>query len=116
MIYQTFKQDAGRPKIRIFEDDTVTLRATLQDQYGEDIDLTGLTVNLYAKRDIAGSTVDITVAGTLIDADEGLVDFDFTSTETDTVGTYTAEIEINSATGEDETVCLFDMEIVRGIS
>jgi hypothetical protein len=116
MIEQTFKRGASRATVQIFSGDTVTLRAYLEDADGEELVLTTETPYLYAKRDIASATPDITVTGSVVGTNSNIVDFALTSTHTATPASYLAEIELNSGTGLDETLCVFNLNITRGIN
>ena len=74
-------------------DTAPSIRATLKDGSGSVIDLTGASVRFHMK-DLSG-TVKIDTAATIISpATSGIVQYNWTGSDTDTAGTYYAEFEV----------------------
>jgi len=116
MKEETFRQGGARVEVRLYHGDTVTLRATLQDDNGDAIDLTTYTAYLHMKKDLMASTADFTITGSTVGAAaNGIVDFAFTTTQTADVEDYTAEIELETATNVGETIAVFDIHVLRDV-
>lgn len=81
-------------------DTAPSIRATLKDGSGSAIDLTGASVRFHMK-DLAGTVKIDTDATVISPATSGIVQYNWTGSDTDTAGTYYAEFEV---TYSDSTV------------
>lgn len=106
-----------RYDLRITQNDAVKLRATLQDDGGDAIDLTNGTVKLYAKIHPSDSSALIDITGSVVSAALGIVDFSFTTTHTANVRKLFAEVELQDveATGINETLVKFDLAVTQDV-
>jgi len=83
-------------------DTAPSIRATLKDGSGNVIDLTGASVNFHMK-DLNG-TIKIDASAVVIDpATSGIVQYNWTSSNTDTAGPYSAEFEVTYSDGSVES-------------
>jgi hypothetical protein len=82
-------------------DTSPSLQATLKDASLNPIDLTGATVMFHMKS--VGGTVKVDQQMTITDATGGVVQYDWQSGDTDTVGTYYVEFEVTYADSSVET-------------
>jgi hypothetical protein len=71
------------------------LRATLQDSAGDPVDLSSFTSFAWFYQDEDQEAAALTGAGSfsVIDATNGIVEYSWDATDTDTVGRYVGEIE-----------------------
>lgn len=82
----------------IGEDDILpAIAATLKDELGVAVNLTGATVKFHMG--IAGQAPKINAAATVDNAASGTVHYDWVSGDTDTPGTYEAEWEVTYTVG-----------------
>ena len=77
-------------------DTAPSIRATLKDGSGSVIDLTGASVRFHMK-DLAGTVKIDTDATVISPATSGIVQYNWTTSDTDTAGTYYAEFEVTYA-------------------
>jgi len=83
-------------------DTSPALQVTLQDASGTAVDLTGTTVRFHMRK-IGDTSTKVDDAATLSDADNGIVYYQWSATDTDTVGSFEAEFEVTYSGGEIET-------------
>jgi len=87
----------------IKQNDTApSLRATLRDGSGTVIDLTDATVRFHMKA-VGGTAVKVDALSNIIDAEGGIVQYNWASNDTDTAGSYYAEFEVTYSDGTIET-------------
>lgn len=84
-------------------DTSPAIQATLKDVDGNVVDLSGATVRFHMRKQ-GSTTAKVDAAATIVDDVGGVVRYNWTSANTDTVGTYQAEFEV---TYTDETVETF---------
>ena len=82
-------------------DTTPILQATLKDADGNAVDLTGATVRFHMADAAFNSKVD--AAGTVHDAPNGVVRYEWQADDTDTAGEFIAEWEVTYADNEVES-------------
>jgi len=82
-------------------DTSPSLQATLKDAALDPIDLTSATVRLHMKS--VDGTLKIDEVMTIVDDSGGVVQYDWQSGDTDTVGTYYVEFEVTYADASVET-------------
>lgn len=83
-------------------DTSPKLAMALTDANGNTIDLTGCTVNFYM-RAYGASSLKVTSPATITDAVNGAVEYAWDAADTDTAGTYYAEVEVTYGDGRIET-------------
>jgi len=84
-------------------DTSPSIRATLKDGDNNAIDLTDADVRFHM-RTIGGTTAKTDAAASIVSpATNGVVQYDWTLSDTDTVGTYQAEFEVTYSGGAIET-------------
>lgn len=81
------------PTHNIFRGDTRIFRSTVVDENRDPIDITGWTFLLSASKKAGTSPPNIQVAGSIINAKSGIVEFELTPAETALVGTYYYDVE-----------------------
>lgn len=99
-----------------YQDDETPFEVTLRDSAGNPIDLTGLDIELSAKLNLFDIAAAFTLTGTIVDAEDGIVTFPVTDTETADIRNYFAEIEVTDGAAYTETLILFQLDILRGIA
>lgn len=82
-------------------DTSPSLQATLKDAALNPIDLTGATVRFHMKS--VDGTLKVDEVMTIVTAASGIVQYDWVSGDTDTVGTYYVEFEVTYADASVET-------------
>jgi hypothetical protein len=82
-------------------DTSPSLQATLKDASDNPIGLVGATVMFHLKS--LDGTIKVDAEMTVTDADNGVVQYDWQSGDTDTVGSYYAEFEVTYSDGTIET-------------
>ena len=82
-------------------DTSPSLQALLKDADRNPIDLTGASVRFHMKA--VGGAVKVDAAMTVVDQDNGVVQYDWVTGDTDTVGTYNVEFEVTYSDGAIET-------------
>jgi len=82
-------------------DTSPSLQATLKDAALTAINLTGATVRFHMKS--VDGTVKVDEVMTIVSEDNGIVQYDWVSGDTDTVGTYYVEFEVTYADASVET-------------
>jgi len=82
-------------------DTSPSIQATLKDASGSAIDLSGANVSFHMKPLSGDIKVDSSM--TITDATNGVVRYDWQSTDTDTVGTYLVEFEVTYSDNSVET-------------
>lgn len=82
-------------------DTSPSLQATLKDAALNPVDLTGATVMFHMKS--VDGTIKIDQQMTVTNASGGVVQYDWQSGDTDTVGTYYVEFEVTYADSSVET-------------
>ena len=83
-------------------DTSPAMLATLQDADGNAVDITAASVRFHM-RTIGGSAVKTDQAAAIVDAELGEVRYDWTASDTDTIGSYQAEFEVTYADASIET-------------
>ena len=83
-------------------DTSPSMLATLQDANGNAIDLTSASVRFHM-RAVGGNQVVVDEAATLVTAASGIVRYDWSAADTDTIGSYQAEFEVTYADASIET-------------
>jgi hypothetical protein len=83
-------------------DTSPAMLATLQDADGNAIELTSASVRFHM-RPVGGGAIVVDQAATVVTALEGLVRYNWTAADTDTVGSYQAEFEVTYADASIET-------------
>jgi len=83
-------------------DTSPSIQSILKDAAGVAIDLTGATVSLHMKA-VGESTLKIDEAMTIVNATSGVVRYDWSSSDTNTAGTYYVEFEVTKADNSVET-------------
>jgi len=87
----------------IKENDTLpALRAVLKDSAGDPVDLTDATV-MFHMRNTSNSNVKVDSAAVIIDATGGVVDYQWSAQDTDSVGQYEIEFEVTFSGGGIQT-------------
>ena len=82
-------------------DTSPSLQALLKDADRNPIDLTGASVRFHMKA--VGGEVKVDQPMTVVDQDNGVVQYDWVTGDTDTVGTYNVEFEVTYSDGAIET-------------
>lgn len=82
-------------------DTSPSLQATLKDAFGTAIVLTGASVKFHMKA--LDGTVKVNSAMTVTNASGGVVQYDWQTGDTDTVGSYSAEFEVTYSDSTIET-------------
>ena len=83
-------------------DTTPAIRATLQNGSGNAVDLASTTVRFHM-REIGSSTTKVDASATVINANTGIVQYDWDAADTDTIGTFQAEFEVTYSDDSIET-------------
>jgi hypothetical protein len=83
-------------------DTSPSMLATLQDANGAAINVTGASVRFHL-RAIGSQVVKVDEAATIVTPLEGIVRYDWSASDTDTVGSYQAEFEVTYADASIET-------------
>lgn len=82
-------------------DTSPSLQATLKDASLEPIGLVGASVQFHMKS--VDGTLKVDAAMDVIDSDNGIIQYDWQSGDTDTVGTYYVEFEVTYTDATVET-------------
>jgi uncharacterized protein YfaS (alpha-2-macroglobulin family) len=82
-------------------DTSPSLQATLKDFEGTPIPISGATVQFHMKS--IDGTLKVDQQMTITDADNGVVQYDWQSGDTDTQGSYYVEFEVTYSDGSIET-------------
>lgn len=83
-------------------DTSPALKATLKDGLDAVVDLTAASVRFHM-RPIGDTTTKVDAAAVIENADGGVVYYNWTAGDTDTIGSYEAEFEVTFTGGEIET-------------
>ena len=83
-------------------DTSPKLAVTLEDALGNAIGLAGCSARFHMKA-FGASSLKIDAPVSIEDADNGIVEYSWTGTDTDTAGTYYGEIEVTYADNTVET-------------
>lgn len=83
-------------------DTSPSIRATLKNGSGSSVDVQDSTVRFHMRKLGSTQTV-IDEAATLINASGGVVQYNWSANDTDTVGSYQAEFEVTYTDGTIET-------------
>jgi predicted ArsR family transcriptional regulator len=87
---------------RIKQNDTSpSLQATLKDASGSSVNITGATVKFHMKS--LEDSIKIDAEMEITDAEGGVVQYNWSASDTDTVETYRAEFEVTYADASVET-------------
>lgn len=87
----------------IKENDTVpSIRATLQNGSGNAVDLIDASVRFHM-RAISGGSATVDAAATIVNAANGLVQYNWSAADTAEVGSFQAEFEVTYSDGTVET-------------
>tara|TARA_R110000823_G_scaffold139299_1_gene269048 strand:+ start:253 stop:573 length:321 start_codon:yes stop_codon:yes gene_type:complete len=76
-------------------DTSPAIQATLKDANGSTINLNGAVVNIHMKS--VNGVLKVDEQMTVVDADTGVVKYDWVTGDTDTVGTYYVEFQVTYA-------------------
>ena len=79
-----------------------SLQAILKEGSGTVINLTGASVRINMKA-VGGTGLKVNSAMTIVNATGGIIQYDWQSGDTDTVGSYALEFEVTYADGSLET-------------
>lgn len=79
-----------------------SLQAILKDGSGTVINLTGASVRINMKA-VGGTGLKVNSAMTIVNATGGIIQYDWQSGDTDTVGSYALEFEVTYSDGSLET-------------
>lgn len=82
-------------------DTSPSLQAILKDGGLNPVDLTGASVRFHMKA--VGGAIKVDAAMTVVDQDNGIVQYDWEAGDTDTVDTYAVEFEVTYSDGAIET-------------
>lgn len=82
-------------------DTSPSLQAILKDGGLNPVDLTGASVRFHMKA--IGGDIKVDAPMTVVDQDNGVVQYDWGSGDTNTVGTYAVEFEVTYSDGAIET-------------
>lgn len=82
-------------------DTSPSLQALLRDADRNPIDLSGASVRFHMK--VVGGPVKVDQLMTIVDENNGVVQYDWVTGDTDTVGTYYVEFEVTYADSSVET-------------
>jgi hypothetical protein len=83
-------------------DTSPSIQSILKDSAGVAVNITGATVKLHMKA-VGSSSLKVDQTMTIVDASGGIVKYDWSSSDTDTVGTYYVEFEVTKADSSVET-------------
>ena len=83
-------------------DTSPSIQSTLKDSAGVAVNITGSTVKIHMKA-VGSSSLKVDQTMTIVDASGGVVKYDWSSSDTDTVGTYYVEFEVTKADNSVET-------------
>ena len=83
-------------------DTSPAIQATLKDTDGNAVNLLGATVRFHMRKQGA-TTAKVDAAATIVSAASGIVRYNWTAANTDTVGTYNAEFEVTYTDNTVET-------------
>ena len=83
-------------------DTSPALQATLKDGSGVVIDLSGTSVRFHMRK-VGDNNVKVDDAAVISDADGGVVYYSWSSSDTDTIGSFEAEFEVTYSGGEIES-------------
>ena len=83
-------------------DTSPSIQSTLKDSAGVAVNITGATVKIHMK-EIGSSTLKVDQTMIIVDASGGIVKYDWSSSDTDTIGTYYVEFEVTKADNSVET-------------
>ena len=89
--------------VKIVQNDTRPPLEFTLTQDGAPVNLTGCTVRFYMKDAVSGSTKISGATCTVTDAANGKCRYDWTGTDTNTVGTYLGEVEVTFGDGKIQT-------------
>lgn len=78
-------------------DTSPAYRVTLKDGNGDPVDVTAATIRFHMMD--ADGTVKVDAAGSIVTAASGIVEYEWSAADTDTVGTYRAEFEVTYSDG-----------------
>jgi len=74
-------------------DTSPSIQSTLKDASGTAVDIAGATVKIHMKA-VGSSVLKVDQTMTIVNASGGIVKYDWTAPDTDTVGTYYVEFEV----------------------
>lgn len=83
-------------------DTSPAIQATLKDVDGVAVNLAGATVRFHMRKQGA-TTAKVDAAAVIVDDAEGIVRYNWTAADTNTVGTYQAEFEVTYTDNTVET-------------
>jgi hypothetical protein len=83
-------------------DTSPSLQATLKDGAGSAVDLTGASLRFHM-REVGNNTAKVDDAATISDAENGVVYYNWSAGDTDTIGSFEAEFEVTYSGGEIES-------------
>ena len=87
----------------IKQNDTVpSIRATLKNGSGNAVDLASTTIRFHM-RALGGTSAKVDAVASVINANTGIVQYDWDAADTDTVGSYQAEFEVTYSDSTVET-------------
>jgi hypothetical protein len=104
------------PTHNIFRGDTRIFRSTVVDQNRDPIDITGWTFLLSASKKAGTTPPNIQVAGSIINAASGIVEFELSPAETAIVGTYYYDVEATTNKSKIHTIDSGQLVVVQDIT
>lgn len=99
----------------IYRGDTALFRLDVKDRIKGPVDVTGWDFVLSCARQ-AGGTVAFSVAGTIKEAVNGIVEFELTPTETASVGRFFYDVQGSALGGRVYTVDSGEIDIIQDVT
>lgn len=97
-------------------DTSPSFTATCTDAAGDPVDITSATVRFHMVGPVPGTEVKVDAAATVVSGAAGTVRYDWQTGDTDTHGSYKAEVEVTLSDGTIRTFPTSNYSIVRIVS